>query len=241
MKKASFIYFAFITILLVTASDLQAQKDQIPLDFKLDQNSERQLIKIGMITASKPAKLKFGAYNSDNRNGASTAKDENNKELLFSFDLLNSSGSKATIEGATNIENKDTSSELGLKDDASIYITTSIDKDDLWVLLMAKTPETKEYSLKNIFLTNGTDEITFEHVIGEPSGKSEVTAPKGITAYINGNAIGALQYYSGGSFSYKKFIWISDGVDKQLQLVTASVFSAMLELGDYFIDTEFVD
>jgi len=241
MKKASLFYLALITFLIVTTSHLHAQKDQIPLDFTLDQHSERQLIKIGMITASKPAKLKFGTYNSDNRNGAATAKDENNKELLFSFDLLHSSGSKASIEGATNIENNDTSSDSKLKDDASIYITTSIDNDDLWVLLMAKTPETKEYSLKNIFLTNGTDEITFKHVIGDPSGKSETTAPKGIMAYINGNAIGAMQYYSGGSFSYKKFIWISDTVDEQLQLVTASVFSAMLELGDYFIDTEFVD
>ena len=237
MNKVSLYYIALIAILIISTSKLQAQKDQMPLDYSLEQNSERQLIKIGMITASKPAKLKFGAFSSDNRKGASAAKDENNKTLLFSFDLLKVEGSKATIEAATNIE----SGDLNVRDDASIYITTSIDQDDLWVLLMAKTPDSKEFSLKNILLTNGDDEITFKNSIGEPTGKSEVTAPKGIIAYINGNALGAMQYYSGGSFSYKKFIWISKSMDEQLQLVTAAVFSAMLELGDYFIDTEFVD
>ena len=222
-------------------TDLSAQKDQIPIESSLDQHSERQLIKIGMITASKPAKLKFGVFSSDNRKGQSTAKDENNKPLLFSFDLLNSSGEKASIEAATNVEKKEATTEVEIKGDVSIYITTSIDQDDLWVLLMAKTPETKQFSLKNIFLTNGNDEITFKNSIGEPTGKSEVTAPKGIIAYINGNPLGAMQYYSGGSFSYKKFIWISKSMDEQLQLVTAAVFSSMLELGDYFIDTEFVD
>ncbi len=237
MKKASLYYFILITFLIISTSKLQAQKDQIPLESSLEQNSERLLIKIGMITASKPAKLKFGDFNSDNRKGASDAKDENNKGLLYSFDLLKVGGSKATIEAATNIENGD----ANVRDDASIYITTSIDEDDLWVLLMAKNPDSKEFSLTNVFLTNGDDEITFKNAIGEPTGKSEITAPKGIIAYINGNALGAMQYYSGGSFSYKKFIWISKSMDEQLQLVTAAVFSAMLELGDYFIDTEFVN
>jgi hypothetical protein len=241
MKVKLLSIFLSISLIVLFITDLSAQKDQIPIESSLDQHSERQLIKIGMITASKPAKLKFGVFSSDNRKGQSTAKDENNKPLLFSFDLLNSSGEKASIEAATNVEKKEATTEVEIKGDVSIYITTSIDQDDLWVLLMAKTPETKQFSLKNIFLTNGNDEITFKNSIGEPTGKSEVTAPKGIIAYINGNPLGAMQYYSGGSFSYKKFIWISKSMDEQLQLVTAAVFSSMLELGDYFIDTEFVD
>ena len=241
MKVKLLTIFLSLSLTVLFNTHISAQKDQIPIEPSLDQHSERQLIKIGMITASKPAKLKFGVFSSDNRKGGSTAKDENNKPLLFSFDLLNASGEKASIEGATNINIKEGSTEVEIKGDVSIYITTSIDQDDLWVLLMAKTPETKEFSLKNIFLTNGTDEITFKNSIGEPTGKSEVTAPKGIIAYINGNPLGAMQYYSGGSFSYKKFIWISKSMDEQLQLVTAAVFSSMLEVGDYFIDTEFVD
>lgn len=237
MKNVSTYYLALIISLFLTPAALFSQKDQIPLETVLEQNSERQLIKIGMITASKPAKIKFGTYYADNRKGASEAKDGNGKGLLFSFDVLNKEGDKATIEGATNLESNDANP----RNDVSIYISTTIDEEDLWVLLMIKTPETNEFSLKNIFLTNGSDEITFQNTIGEPTGKSEVTAPKGITAYINGNPLGAMQYYSGGSFSYKKFIWLSDSMDQQLQLVTAAVFSAMLEVGDYFIDTQFTD
>jgi len=241
MKVKPVYVFLFISFSIHGIYDAIAQKDQIFIDASLDQNSERQLIKIGMITANKPAKLKFGTFSSDNRKGASTAKDENNNALLFSFDLLNSAKETASIEAATNIENKAAASDDELRADASIYITTTIDKEDLWVLLIARTPEAKAFSLKNIFLTNGTDEITFKNTTGEPTGKSEVTAPKGIIAMINGNPIGAMQYYSGGSFSYKKFVWISETIDEQLQLVTASVFSSMLEMGDYFIDYEFVD
>lgn len=237
MKTNSHIHLTLITCLFLMTSSLFSQKDQIPLESSLEQNSERQLIKIGMITSAKPAKIKFGTFYSDNRKGASDAKDENGKPLLFSFDLLDKEGNKAKIEGASNVESK----EMNQRDDASVYITTTIDEEDLWVLLMVKTPELNEFSLKNIYLTNGTDEITFGNTIGAPMGKSEVTAPKGLTAYINGNALGAMQYYSGGSFSYKKFIWISSAMDQQLQLVTASVFSAMLELGDYFVDTQFTD
>lgn len=237
MKNVSTYYLALIISLFLTPAALFSQKDQIPLETVLEQNSERQLIKIGMITASKPAKIKFGTYYADNRKGASEAKDGNGKGLLFSFDVLNKEGNKATIEGATNLEPNDANP----RNDVSIYISTTIDEEDLWVLLMIKTTETNEFSLKNIFLTNGSDEITFQNTIGEPTGKSEVTAPKGITAYINGNPLGAMQYYSGGSFSYKKFIWLSDSMDQQLQLVTAAVFSAMLEVGDYFIDTQFTD
>lgn len=237
MKIDSPYYYVLILCLILSSSALFSQKDQIPLESGLEQNSERQLIKVGMITANKPAKIKFGAFNSDNRKGAADAKDENGKALLFSFDLMHKDGNKATIEGASNMEPKDSDP----RDDVSVYISTNIDEEDLWVLLMVKTSEANEFSLKNLYLTNGSDEINFKNVIGDPTGNSDVTAPKGITAYINGNALGAMQYYSGGSFSYKKFIWISDSMDEQLQLITAAVFSAMLELGDYFIDTQFTE
>ena len=106
---------------------------------------------------------------------------------------------------------------------------------------MTQTPDKNEFSLKNIFLTNGTDEIYFENAIGDPMGKSESTAPKGIEALIDGNAIGAMQYYSGGSFSYKKFIWISDEFDDQTKMVLAAVFSSMMEIAGNFEDATITD
>ena len=241
MKVNLPIFFSVILISLLTSSHMIGQKDQIPIDNSLAVNSDRMWIKEGMITAGKPAKLKFGSYRTDNRIGASTKESTDDKTKLFSFELINEADDRAFVEGATNMSIGDGTSDVNPRDDASVYISTSMDKDDLWVLLMVKSNDANEFSVKQLYMTNGDDEITFTTAIGEPTGKSEVTAPKGITARLNGNPIGAMQYYSGGSFSYKKFIWISKTVDKQLQMVTAAVFSSMLELGDYFIDAQFVD
>ena len=240
MLKKYFL-IALPMILLNPYIQLFAQKDQIPLESKLEQASERQLIKIGMISASKPAKLKFGNFSTDNRKGISTTQGDDASQLLFSFDLQNTKGDLAKVEASGNKENVKTEKESQEQNDISVYITTSLDQDDLWVLLIGKNNESKELSLKDIFLTNGNEEITFKHVIGTPTNKSEVTAPKGIEAFIDNYPIAAMQYYSGGSFSYKKFIWISEQSEPQLQLVMAAVFSAMLEVGDYFQDGGFTD
>ena len=240
MLKKYFL-IALPMILLNPYIQLFAQKDQIPLESKLEQASERQLIKIGMISASKPAKLKFGNFSTDNRKGISTTQGDDASQLLFSFDLQNTKGDLAKVEASGNKENLKTEKESQAQNDISVYITTSLDQDDLWVLLIGKNNESKELSLKDIFLTNGNEEITFKHVIGTPTNKSEVTAPKGIEAFIDDYPIAAMQYYSGGSFSYKKFIWISEQSEPQLQLVMAAVFSAMLEVGDYFQDGGFTD
>lgn len=219
---------------------LSAQKDQIPLQSRLAQSSERLLIKIGTIPKHKPAKLKFGDYATVDQKGESTKDPDSYQDgktkLEFSFVVVKK-GDSAYVEAAKNApeQAEDTSKDL------SVYITTNIDQEDLWVMLMTQTADKNEFSLKNIYLTNGTDEISFENVIGDPTGKSEVTAPKGITAMMNGNAIGAMQYYSGGSFSYKKFIWISDEFDDQTKMVVAAVFSSMMEIAGYFEDATITD
>ena len=240
MLKKYFL-IALLMIIFKPYTPLFAQKDQIPLESKLEQASERLLIKIGMISASKPAKLKFGKFSTDNRKGLTTTQGDDASELLFSFDLQNTKGDLATVEASGNKETAKTSKESQEQNDISVYITTSLDQDDLWVMLIGKNNATKDLSLKDIFLTNGDEEITFKHVIGTPTNKSEVTAPKGIEAFIDDYPIAAMQYYSGGSFSYKKFIWISEQSEPQLQLVMAAVFSAMLEVGEYFEDGGFTD
>jgi len=220
---------------------LEAQKDQIPIQYKLEQNSERLLIKIGKIPKNKPAKLKFGEYATVDLKGESTKDSDSYQsgktKLDFSFSLINKKGDSAYVEATKNTPAQDGNTSK----DLSVYITTNIDEEDLWVLLMTQTPDKNEFSLKNIFLTNGTDEIYFENSIGDPMGKSEITAPKGIEALIDGNAIGAMQYYSGGSFSYKKFIWISDEFDDQTKMVLSAVFSSMMEIAGYFEDTTITD
>ena len=250
MISKKYIPLLFSVIFISGIQGLFAQKDQIPLDPKLANHSERLLLKIGMISKDKPAKLKFGDFYTDKRNGPSVLKQndaasgiqsKDPASLLFSFELTNRTGDVAKVEAASNQEANPDIDSNAASDDVSIYITTSIDPEDLWVLLMTKTPGTESFSLKNLFLTNGNDEISFEMARGEPTGKLENTAPQGIQAFMNGNPIGALQYYSGGSFSYKKFIWITDQSDPQMQLVTAAVFSAMIEIADYFEESSFTE
>ena len=227
--------FFYMLILSPNLHQVNAQKGEIPVGTKLQQ-SEKLLVKIGMTSKNKPAKLKFGYYATVDLKGESTKADGKTK-LAFSFTLINKKGDSAFVEAANN----STKSEDGASKDLSVYITTNIDQEDLWVLLMTKTPDKNEFSIENMFLTNGIDEINFENIIGEQMGKSIETAPKGIEALLNGNAIGAMQYYSGGSFSYKKFIWISEEFDDQTKLIVASLFSSMMEIGDYFEDYTFTD
>lgn len=226
---------------LCSSSLLIAQKDQIPLEPMLEKASQRQLLKIGMITDSKPAKLKFGEYSTDNRKGKSSTAGDNSTELLFSFDLKNINGDLAKVEASGKTDTKESSKESQQSNEISVYISTNLDEDELWVLLINTDSENKDLSLSTIFLTNGIEEIVFKHVIGTPTNKTEVTAPKGIEAFIDDYPIAAMQYYSGGSFSYKKFIWISKKTEPQLQLVMAGVFSALLEIGDYFDGTGFIE
>jgi len=240
MFQKYFLFTCFV-IFMSCSVELFAQKDQIPLEPQLEQASERELIKIGMITESKPAKLKFGSFSSDNRKGPSTTPGDDGSELLFSFDIKNSNGDVAKVEASGNQESVKNSKENTEPNDISVYISSSLELDDLWVLLVGKNKESKDLSLNNIFLTNGNEEITFKHVVGSPTNKSEVTAPRGIEAFIDEYPIAAMQYYSGGSFSYKKFIWISNKTEVQMQLVMAAVFSALLEIGDYFEDNSFVE
>lgn len=240
MKPVYHLYL-ILMCLLTSSFVIYGQKDQIPLDLILEQASDRQLIKIGMVSASKPAKLKFGNFSTDNRKGISTSKGDKPVELLFSFDLLHTNGNQAHVEASGNQENAKTSKDEQAANDISVYINTNLDEEELWVLLVTKPADKKDLSLNNIFLTNGDDEITFKHVIGTPMNNSEVTAPKGIEAFIDDYPIAAMQYYSGGSFSYKKFIWISQKSEPQLQLVIAAVFSAMLEIGDYFDGNGFTE
>ena len=227
--------FFYMLILSPYLHPVNAQKGEISVGTKLQQ-SEKLLIKIGMTSKSKPAKLKFGDYATVNLKGESTKEDGKTK-LDFSFVVINKKGDSAFVEAANNSTNP----EDHASKDLSVYITTNIDDEDLWILLMTKTPDKNEFSLDNIYLTNGTDEIDFENIVGEPMGKSMETAPRGIETTINGNSIGAMQYYSGGSFSYKKFIWISEEFDDQTKLIIASLFSSMMEIGDYFEDYTITD
>lgn len=225
-----------LLLLAMNGTGILAQDKDVPLAQSLSQNSERWLIKIGMITDKKPPKLKFGDYVTENRLGYSSSTDETKligpsdpktTQFKFGFDLVNRSNDSAFVEASVDVR-KDS-----LRD-VSVYMATNLNPDELWILILKEPTGKNEMSLNDIVLTNGDDEISVNYVVGNPLGKGEITAPKGITLMLEGLTLGTMQYDSGGTFAYKKYIWINQKADAQLQLISAAVFSAIMENAGYF-------
>lgn len=216
---------------------LHSQKDGIPVDPQLENSSEPWLIKIGMITAKAPPKVRFGDYSTTNRKGASDAAEgsqffdaEKKSEgpLQFSFDLVGREKESVHAEAIAE------PSADGKVENISVYMASSLDPDDLWILLISRDTGTGTLSLASAMLTNGESEISFTQVLGEPTGKEPETAPKGIELFYEGRSVAAMQYDSGGSFAYRKFIRISDKAEKQIQCISAAALASILEVGSYF-------
>lgn len=213
-----------------------AQDKDIPVSESLSRNSEKWLIKIGMINNKKPPKVKFGPYTTENRQGASVSTDETvfigpstdkSTQLKFAFDVISGNSKTANIEASVDVS-KDSVR------DVSVYMATDIQPEELWVLILKEPSGTGLMSLSDMVLTNGDEDIEIYPLIGDPLGKSEFTAPKGIYLMQEGLNLGAMQYYSGGSFAYKKYIWINNSIEPHLQMLAASVFASILETAGYF-------
>lgn len=223
-------------VLMLMAPVARGQDKDIPLPTSLSQNSEKWLIKIGMINNKKPPKLKFGDYATDNRRGISASTEQTRligpgdgktSGLKFAYDLVYENRDSVLVEASVDLS-RDSIRDL------SVYMATSLRPDDLWILILKEPSGANEMSVNDMMLTNGDEEISIDHVVGEPLGKGEITAPKGISLMLEGLVLGSMQYDSGGSFAYKKYIWINNKADRQLQLLTAAVFSAILESAGYF-------
>lgn len=225
------------TVLFLSGVLTYGQEDKdIPISESLRQNSEKWLLKIGMINGKKPPKVKFGPYTTENRRGAEASTDQTrligpssdkSTQLKFALDVIPRKTDTAYVEASVDMR-KDS-----LRD-VSVYMATNLKPEELWVLIMKEPTGTGIMSLSDMVLTNGDEDIEIYPVIGEPQGKSEYTAPKGITLMQEGLILGSMQYYSGGNFSYKKYIWINNSTEPHLQLITAAVLASIMETAGYF-------
>lgn len=235
MKISRRLQVLCMTFILIGMSSYGQDKD-IPIGESLRQNSEKWLIKVGMINNKKPPKVKFGSYTTENRKGASVSTDEtqligpsSNKstQLKFAFDVVPSKSDTVFVEASVDM------SKDSLRD-VSVYIATNLKPEELWVLILKEPSGTGIMSLNDMVLTNGDEDLEIYPTVGDPLGKSEFTAPKGISLMQEGLTLGSMQYYSGGNFAYKKYIWINNSIEPQLQLITAAVFSSIMETAGYF-------
>ncbi len=224
-----------LTVLFLSCIFAHGQDKDIPISESLRQNSEKWLIKIGMINDKKPPKVKFGPYVTENRRGAEATTDrtrligpsaDKSTQLKFALDVIPRKTDSAYVEASVE------TSKDSLRD-VSVYITTNLKPDELWVLILKEPAGTGIMSLSDMVLTNGDEDIEIFSIIGDPLGKSEFTAPKGITLMQEGLTLGSMQYYSGGNFAYKKYIWINNSIEPHLQLVAAAVFASIMETAGY--------
>lgn len=225
------------TALLFSGALAFGQEDKdIPISESLRQNSEKWLIKIGMINGKKPPKVKFGPYTTENRRGSEVSTDQTrligpssdkSTQLKFALDVIPRKTDTAHVEASVDM------SRDSLRD-VSVYMATNLKPDELWVMIMKEPTGTGIMSLSDMVLTNGDEDIEIYPVMGEPQGKSEFTAPKGITLMQEGLILGSMQYYSGGNFAYKKYIWINNSTESHLQMIAAAVFASIMETAGYF-------
>lgn len=235
MKIRGRFRILFLALMLSSITSYCQDKD-IPISESLLQNSEKWLIKIGMISGKKPPKVKFGPYTTENRRGADVSTDQTrligpssdkSTQLKFALDVIPRKTDSAYVEASVDVS-------LDSLRDVTVYLASNLKPDELWVLIMKEPSGTGIMLLSDMVLTNGDEDIEILSVIGDPLGKSELTAPKGITLMQEGLTLGSMQYYSGGNFAYKKYIWINESVESHLQLITASVFASIMETAGYF-------
>ena len=235
MKLRAEVIVLCICLALSSASSFAQDKD-IPISESLRQNSEKWLIKIGMINGKKPPKVKFGPYTTENRKGAETSTDgtrligpssDKSTQLKFSLDLVANKRDSAYAEASIDMS-------MDSLRDVSVYMATNLKPEELWILILKEPSSTGLMSLNDMVLTNGDEDLEIYEVIGDQLGKSEFSAPKGITVMQEGLTLGSMQYYSGGNFSYKKYIWINRTISPHLQLITGAVFASILETAGYF-------
>jgi hypothetical protein len=148
----------------------------------------------------------------------------------------------AYIDAASNITKKETHEiilfnffvvrEYELLEDSnfsSVFISTSLDKEDHWLLVLSSTGD-YTFSASDTYLINGRTYITAKAIKTEPFGSIMQSSAQGIEFYLDNEPLGAFQYTSGGGMGYKQYVWISDQATPQQELVLTAAFATIAEL-----------
>lgn len=100
--------------------------------------------------------IKFGAFSMDQRKGARKKINGDPKRYSFEIELI---GETATVQANE-------------EDHQPICITTSSNEEELWILLMSKTPFEENYSAEQLFSTNGEEVSEIRTVMTHARGKN---------------------------------------------------------------------
>jgi hypothetical protein len=250
-KLLKFSIIFSLTLMISFVDTLSAQKLELPLHGDLKNASEKMKVKLGAKYMNGTFGIKIGDYKMARSKIKRKYADEdkflgipmeNSHLSTFSTFLTSKTKDTAYIDVARNITKKETSEillfnffvvrEYELLEDSSfssVFIHTSLDKDEHWLLVLSTTGG-YGYTASDTYLTNGETYITVKALASEPFGSILQSSAEGVEFYLNDKPIAAFQYASGGGMGYKQYVWISDQATPQQKLVLTATFAAILEL-----------
>ena len=244
-------FFLSLGLILLNTHTISAQKPELPLHPDLKNNSKKMKVKLGPKYLNSTFAIKIGDYKMARRKIKRKYADEdkfmgvpmeNSQLATFSTILTSKNKDTAYIDVASNITKKETHEimlfnffvvrEYELIEDSnfsSVFITTSLDKEAHWLLVLSSTGE-YEFSASDTYLIKGRTYITAKAIKTEPFGSIMQSSARGIEFYLDNKPLGAFQYTSGGGMGYKQYVWISDQATPEQELALTAAFAAILEL-----------
>ena len=217
-------------------------------------------VKIGTAWMGKISKFKFGDYavvksklgwtvNTSSANLWNT-KTESKTENKFSFTLSNSTRDSAIVNALSNVLVKELhafrlfSSEnfefyIGPDDELlmdahifSSFITTSSNKDEIWVLRIEQTVGSEVDNKNEGVIGNGERIINIMPVSSNKYGDDSRMIPAmGYEFIENNESLCAVQYYGGGALGgNKNIVWIRSDLEPRMKLILAAAMTSLMQL-----------
>jgi hypothetical protein len=242
------------SFLLLASLNIHAQKDIIISD-SLSINSERLPVKLGIQWMGKMWKIHFGEYSiisskmgwtsTSSKSNLFNTKTESKTKEKFSFVMTGKSNDTALVNAANNIEIQSiqeieilphvyTGNNEILKQSRnfSAFITVNNDTANTWALLMNVIHTNTNEGSYDAFLTDGQRKFMIAPASSNKNGADNRKIPAlGYEFFENGNSVGALQYYGGGTFGLNKnIVWLNNSLDDKTKLLLSAAMSAILQI-----------
>lgn len=248
-----FLYSLILSLglILLNTNTISAQKPELPLHTDLKNTSKKMKVKLGPKYFNSTFGIRIGDYKMARvkikreyakENKFMGVPMENSQLSTFSTILTSKTKDTAYIDVASNITKKETQEimlfnffvvrEYELLEDtnfSSVFITTSLDKEANWLLVLSSTGD-YVFSASDTYLIKGRTYITAKAIKTEPFGSIIQSSVQAIEFYLDNKPLGAFQYTSGGGMGYKQYVWISDQATPQQELVLTAAFAAIVEL-----------
>jgi hypothetical protein len=254
LNAAKLIVFLTGCIVLLSAFAL-AQKTII-IDESLSANADKMNVKMGL-QVGEVWKFRFGDYavvspkltvtTGTSKTNIWGSRTETKSKRKFLYSVKGPTPDTARVNAAQNIDVKTSQSieilsnislgsdeVLAETDNFVASITINEDGADTWTLIMNVVRRTGgEGGKPKSFLTNGVRKILLIPVTSNKDGDARGTPALGYDLSENGQALGAVQYYSGGLFTFgvnKNFIYILRNLEPKMKLVLAAAMTAVMQV-----------